>query len=67
VALERFRISEDGFEGLLLLVASVFRSYDDRMDEPRCAPPEKEIEQKVEAYAVRTGAPQAGGFFYSCF
>jgi len=59
VALERWRISEDGFEGSC---SSSLRSslYDDRMDESRCAPPEKRNRTKVEAYAEAPGVRRAG-------
>jgi uncharacterized membrane protein len=37
------------------------------MDESRCAPPEKEIEQKVEIYAARAGKAAGWGIFLFVF
>ena len=61
IALERFRISEDGFEGLLLLVAAVFVVtmiiWMNRVARHLI----KEIEQKVESYAERAGKAAGWG------
>ncbi len=67
VALERFRISEDGFEGLLLLVASVFVVTMIVWMNRVARHLKKEIEQKVEAYAVRTGSAAGWGIFLFVF
>ena len=67
VALERFRISEDGFEGLLLLVASVFVVTMIVWMNRVARHLKKEIEQKVEAYAVRTGSSAGWGIFLFVF
>jgi high-affinity iron transporter len=61
VALERFQVSEDGFEGLLLLIASLFVVtmivWMNRMARHL----KKEIEQKVEKYAERAGSAAGWG------
>ena len=67
VALERFRISEDGFEGLLLLVASVFVVTMIVWMNRVARHLKKEIEQKVEAYAVRSGSAAGWGIFLFVF
>ncbi len=67
VALERFRISEDGFEGLLLLVASVFVVTMIVWMNRVARRLKKEIEQKVEAYAGRTGSAAGWGIFLFVF
>jgi high-affinity iron transporter len=61
VALERFRISEDGFEGLLLLVAAVFVVTMIVWMNRVARHLKKEIEQKVERYAGRGGAAAGWG------
>jgi high-affinity iron transporter len=63
VALERFRISEDGFEGLLLLVASVFVITMIVWMNRVARHLKKEIEAKVEAYAERAGKAAGWGIF----
>jgi high-affinity iron transporter len=67
IALERFRISEDGFEGLLLLVASVFVVTMIVWMNRVARHLKKEIEQKVEAYAGRTGSAAGWGIFLFVF
>jgi FTR1 family protein len=67
VALERFRISEDGFEGLMLLVASVFVITMIVWMNRVARHLKKEIEQKVEAYAVRVGKTAGWGIFLFVF
>jgi len=67
IALERFRISEDGFEGLLLLVASVFVATMIVWMNRVARHLKKEIEQKVEAYAGRTGSAAGWGIFLFVF
>jgi high-affinity iron transporter len=67
VALERFRVSEDGFEGLMLLVASVFVITMIVWMNRVARHLKKEIEQKVEAYAVRAGKAAGWGIFLFVF
>jgi FTR1 family protein len=67
VALERFRISEDGFEGLLLLVASVFVITMIVWMNRVARHLKKEIEAKVEAYAERAGKAAGWGIFLFVF
>ncbi len=61
IALERFRISEDGFEGLLLLVAAFFVVTMIIWMNRVARHLKKEIEQKVESYAVRAGRAAGWG------
>ncbi|HUC54189.1 MAG TPA: Fe-S-containing protein [Candidatus Cybelea sp.] len=67
VALERFRINEDGFEGLLLLIAAVFvitmMVWMNRVARHL----KKEIEAKVEAYAEKAGSAVGWGIFLFVF
>jgi high-affinity iron transporter len=67
VALERFRISEDGFEGLLFLVASVFVITMIVWMNRVARHLKKEIEAKVEAYAERAGKAAGWGIFLFVF
>jgi high-affinity iron transporter len=67
VALERFRISEDGFEGLMLLVASVFVITMIVWMNRVARHLKKEIEQKVEAYAGRAGSAAGWGILLFVF
>ncbi len=67
VALERFRISEDGFEGLMLLVASVFVITMIVWMNRVARHLKKEIEAKVEAYAERVGKAAGWGIFLFVF
>ena len=67
VALERFRISEDGFEGLMLLIASVFVITMIVWMNRVARHLKKEIEQKVEAYAARAGSAAGWGIFLFVF
>jgi len=67
VALERWRISEDGFEGLMLLVASVFVVTMIVWMNRVARHLKKEIEQKVEAYAERAGRAAGWGIFLFVF
>jgi len=55
VALERWRISEDGFEGLMLLIAAVFVVTMIVWMNRVARHLKKEIETKVEAYAEKAG------------
>ena len=67
VALERCRISEDGFEGLMLLVASVFVITMIVWMNRVARHLKKEIEAKVEAYAERAGKAAGWGIFLFVF
>ena len=67
VALERWRISQDGFEGLMLLVASVFVVTMIVWMNRVARHLKKQIEQKVEAYAERTGSAAGWGIFLFVF
>jgi high-affinity iron transporter len=67
IALERWRISEDGFEGVLYLAAAAFVItmivWMNRVARHR----KKDIEEKVEAYAVRAGRAAGWGIFLFVF
>jgi high-affinity iron transporter len=67
VALERWRISEDGFEGLMLLVASVFVVTMVVWMNRVARHLKKQIEEKVEAYAERTAKAAGWGIFLFVF
>jgi len=67
IALERWQISEDGFEGLLLLVAAAFVITMIVWMNRVARHLKKEIEEKVEAYAVKTGAAAGWGIFLFVF
>jgi len=67
IALERWRISEDGFEGLMLLVASVFVVTMIVWMNRVARHLKKEIEQKVEAYAEKAGRAAGLGIFLFVF
>jgi len=67
VALERWRISEDGFEGLMLLVAAVFVVTMIVWMNRVARHLKKEIEAKVEAYAEKTGMAAGWGIFLFVF
>ena len=61
IALERFSISEDGFEGLLLLVAAFFVVTMILWMNRIARTLKKEIEAKLETYASKTGAAAGWG------
>jgi FTR1 family protein len=61
IALERFNISEDGFEGLLLLLAAVFVVTMVVWMNRIARHLKKEIEDKVESYASRAGSAAGWG------
>ncbi len=61
IALERFNISEDGFEGLLLLVAAIFVVTMIVWMNRIARHLKKEIEDKVESYAARVGSAAGWG------
>jgi high-affinity iron transporter len=67
MALERFRINQDGFEGLLLLIASFFVITMIIWMNRVARHLKKEIEQKVESYAVRAGRAAGWGIFLFVF
>ena len=67
VGLERWRISEDGFEGLLLLVAAVFVVTMIVWMNRVARHLRKEIEEKVESYAERAGKAAGWGVFLFVF
>jgi high-affinity iron transporter len=67
VALERFRISEDGFEGLMLLIAAVFVITMIVWMNRVARHLKKEIEAKVAAYAEKTGSAAGWGIFLFVF
>ncbi len=67
IALERWQISEDGFEGVLLLVAAAFVITMIVWMNRVARHLKKEIEQKVEAYAVRAGKAAGWGIFLFVF
>jgi high-affinity iron transporter len=61
IALERFQISEDGFEGLLLLIASFFVVTMIIWMNRIARHLKKEIEQQVEKFAERAGSAAGWG------
>ncbi len=67
VALERWSISQDGFEGLLLLVAAVFVVSMIFWMNRVARHLRKDIEQKIDAYAERAGAAAGWGIFLFVF
>jgi high-affinity iron transporter len=67
VALERWRISEDGFEGLMLLIAAVFVVTMIVWMNRVARHLKKEIEAKVEAYADKAGSAAGWGIFLFVF
>jgi high-affinity iron transporter len=67
IALERWQISEDGFEGVLLLAAAAFVITMIVWMNRVARHLKKEIEQKVEAYAARAGKAAAWGIFIFVF
>ncbi len=67
VMLERWRISEDGFEGLMLLVASVFVITMILWMNRVARHLKKEIEQKVDFYAGKVGRAAGWGIFLFVF
>jgi high-affinity iron transporter len=67
MALERWRISEDGFEGLMLLAAAVFVVTMIVWMNRVARHLKKEIEAKVESYAERAGRAAGWGIFLFVF
>jgi high-affinity iron transporter len=67
IALERWNISQDGFEGLLLLVASAFVITMIVWMNRVARHLKKEIEEKLESYASRAGNAAGWGIFLFVF
>jgi high-affinity iron transporter len=67
IALERWQISEDGFEGVMLLAAAAFVITMIVWMNRVARHLKKEIEQKVEAYATRAGKAAGWGIFAFVF
>src|SRR6202030_322977 len=67
IALENWRINQDGFEGLLMLIAPVFVITMIVWMNRVARHLKKEIEQKVEAYAERAGSAAGWGIFLFVF
>ena len=67
VLLERWRISEDGFEGIMYLVAAAFVITMILWMNRVARHLKKEIEQKIETYVGRAGAAAGWGIFFFVF
>jgi high-affinity iron transporter len=67
IALERWQINEDGFEGLLLLLAAVFVISMIVWMNRVARHLRKNIEEKIENYAVRAGSAAGWGIFLFVF
>lgn len=67
ILLERWRINEDGFEGVMYLVAAVFVITMILWMNRVARHLKKEMEQKIESYAGRAGAAAAWGVFFFVF
>lgn len=67
ILLERWQISEDGFEGVMYLVAAVFVITMILWMNRVARHLRKEIEQKIESYAGRSGAAAGWGIFLFVF
>jgi high-affinity iron transporter len=67
IALQQWRISEDGFEGLMYLLAAFFVVTMIVWMNRVARHLKKEIEQKVESYAVRAGRAAGWGIFLFVF
>src|SRR5260370_3247847 len=67
MALQRWRISEDGFEGLLLLLAAFFVVTMIVWMNRVARHLKKDIEQKVDSYAERAGRAAGYGIFLFVF
>ena len=67
VALERWRVSEDGFEGLMLLIAAIFVITMIVWMNRVARHLKKDIEAKVEAYAEKAGSAAGWGIFLFVF
>jgi FTR1 family protein len=67
IALERWQINEDGFEGLMLLLAAVFVISMILWMNRVARHLRKHIEEKIENYAVRAGSAAGLGIFLFVF
>ena len=67
IALQQWRISEDGFEGLMYLLAAFFVVTMIVWMNRVARHLKKDIEQRVEAYAVRAGRAAGVGIFLFVF
>jgi high-affinity iron transporter len=67
IALQNWHINEDGFEGLLMLVAAFFVITMVVWMNRVARHLKKDIEQKVEAYAARAGQAAGWGIFLFVF
>jgi len=67
IALERWRINEDGFEGVMYLVAAAFVITMILWMNRVARHLKKEIEQKIESYMGRAGAAAGWGIFFFVF
>lgn len=67
ILLERWRISEDGFEGVMYLVAAVFVVTMIVWMNRVARHLKKEIETKIESYAARAGKAAGWGVFLFVF
>jgi FTR1 family protein len=67
MALQRWQVSEDGFEGLMLLLAAFFVITMIVWMNRVARHLKKDIEQKVESYAVRAGRAAGFGIFLFVF
>ena len=67
MALERWQINQDGFEGLLLLLAAVFVISMIVWMNRVARHLRKHIEQKIEDYAARAGSAAGWGIFLFVF
>ncbi len=67
IALQRWQISEDGFEGVLLLVAAFFVVTMIVWMNRVARHLKKDIESKVEAYTAKAGQAAGWGIFFFVF
>ena len=67
IALERWQINEDGFEGLMLLLAAAFVISMIIWMNRVARHLRKDIEEKIENYAVRAGSAAGWGIFLFVF
>ncbi|HTQ60163.1 MAG TPA: Fe-S-containing protein [Candidatus Solibacter sp.] len=67
ILLERWRISEDGFEGVMYLVAAVFVITMILWMNRVARHLKKEIEEKIEGYVGRAGSAAGWGIFFFVF
>ena len=67
IALDRWQVSEDGFEGLLLLLAAVFVISMIIWMNRVARHLRKDIEQKIENYAVKAGSAAGWGILLFVF